>query len=249
MRELHGVAFDDAIAIRVDWRHYIDTFIADCTARHRRNAMPAHLAEQALPHLAAAGDFSPPAQPRLIHMDIHPWNLLARNAQGHWTLSGLIDFGDAIVGNNDLFEALTPPIFMAQSNPLLVKALLDACGLLDVCDAPTLRRQLKLMATALIRPDSDLGFCMQQVPIDGPRATWEQIALQIFPVRVEAAGEIAWSAMARSIAGAASGGARCQRSRPATWAVRRTARKPNTTSLSGRVEATACHQCAALRFA
>jgi len=34
----------------------------------------------------------------------------------------------------------------------------------------------------LIRPDSDLGFCMQQVPISGPRDTWEQIALQMFPL-------------------------------------------------------------------
>ncbi|UKE48270.1 hypothetical protein [Xanthomonas cerealis] len=50
----------------------------------------------------------------------------------------------------------------------------------DGDDAPTLRRQL--MVAALIRPDCDLGVCMQQAPVSGPRATWEQIALQMFHV-------------------------------------------------------------------
>ena len=180
LRELRSVTFDVDIAIRVDWQHYIGTLVSACPARHQRKAMPAHLAEQVMPYIEAAGDFSLPAQPRLIHMDIHPWNLMAHNDQGHWTLSGLIDFGDAIVGNCDRFELLTPLIFMAQGNPILVKALLDSYGLLNDYDAPTLRRQL--MATALIRPDSDVGFCMQQVPVSGPRETWEQIALQMFPL-------------------------------------------------------------------
>lgn len=180
LRELRSITFDADIAIRVDWQQYIGTLVSDCMARHRRRAMPAHLAEQVMPYLAAAGDFSQAAQARLIHMDIHPWNLMARQDQGQWTLCGLIDFGDAIVGNCDRFELLTPLMFMAQGNPILVQALLDSYGLQGDCDAPTLRRQL--MASALIRPDSDVGFCMQQVPVSGPRDTWEQIALQMFPM-------------------------------------------------------------------
>lgn len=180
LRELRGVTVDVDMAIRVDWQQYIDTLVSACSARHQRKAMPAHLAQQVMPYLAAAGDFSPPAQARLIHMDIHPWNLMARHDQGRWLLTGLIDFGDAIVGNCDRFELLTPLMFMAQGDPILVKALFDSYGLLNDYDAPTLRRQL--MATALIRPDSDVGFCMRQVPVSGPRDTWDQIALQMFPV-------------------------------------------------------------------
>jgi hygromycin-B 7''-O-kinase len=180
LRELRDVTFDADIAIRVDWPHYIGALVSACLARHQRKAMPAHLAQQVIPYLEAAGDFSPPAQPRLIHMDIHPWNLMAHNDEGRWRLSGLIDFGDAIVGNCDRFELLTPLMFMAQGNPILVQALLDSCGVLDDYDAPTLRRQL--MATALIRPDSDVGFCMRQVAVTGARETWEQIALQLFPM-------------------------------------------------------------------
>lgn len=179
LRELRGIPVEADSAIGVEWPHYIDKLLGACLARHQRKAMPPHLAQQVMPYLAAAGDFSPAGQARLIHMDIHPWNLMARKDHGQWALSGLIDFGDAIVGHCDRFELLTPLMFMAQGHPVLVQALLDSYGLLDAA-GPTLRRQL--MAAALIRPDSDVGFCMQQVPVSGPRDTWEQVALQLFPV-------------------------------------------------------------------
>lgn len=35
---------------------------------------------------------------------------MARNDHGQWTLSGPLDFGDAIVGHCDLLELLTPLI-------------------------------------------------------------------------------------------------------------------------------------------
>lgn len=180
LRELHDVVFDADIAIHVDWPHYVDALVSSCLARHQRAAMPAHLAAQVMPYIEAAGNFSQPGRPRFIHMDIHPWNLMARKEHGHWTLTGLLDFGDAIIGNCNRFELLTPLMFMAQGDPRLVQALFGSYGLLSGYDAPTLRRQL--MVTALIRPDSDVGFCMRQVPVSGRRETWEQVALQMFPV-------------------------------------------------------------------
>lgn len=180
LRELRGVEFDPEIAIRVDWSSYIQDLIDACLARHQRTGMPAHLLEQVLPYLAAAGDFALGFDARFMHMDIHPWNLMAEQVQGAWTLTGLLDFGDAIVGNNDRFELLTPMIFMAQGDAALIQALLESYGLLDDEDTSALQRQL--MAFALIRPDSNVGFCMQQVPVTGPRDNWEQIARQIFPM-------------------------------------------------------------------
>ncbi|OAX56514.1 hypothetical protein A6R73_13450 [Xanthomonas translucens pv. poae] len=69
---------------------------------------------------------------------------------------------------------------LAQGNPLLATALLDAYGVRDGDAAPTLRR--RRMAAAWIRPDCDRGVCMQQVPVSGSRGTGERIALQMFPV-------------------------------------------------------------------
>ena len=180
LRELRNVTFDESVSIKVDWQSYVQHLIGACLARHQRRGMPAHLLEQVMPYIEAAGEFANPSESRFIHMDIHPWNLMAAKDEERWTLTGLLDFGDAIVGNCDRFELLTPMIFMAQGNSILIKALIDSYGLLGDCSAQTLQRQL--MAFALIRPDSDVGFCMQQVPVSGPRDTWEQIAEQIFPM-------------------------------------------------------------------
>ncbi|MES2160809.1 MAG: aminoglycoside 3'-phosphotransferase/choline kinase family protein [Pseudomonadota bacterium] len=180
LRELRGVAFDDDIAIKVDWPSYVRGLVDGCMARHQRRMMPEGLLDQVLPYIAAAQDFAQQGTLRFIHMDIHPWNLMAKQEEGRWKLTGLLDFGDAIVGNSDRFELLTPMIFMAQGSPVLFKALLDSYGAIGDISPSALLRQLT--ACMLVRPDSDVMFCMQQVPASGPRDNWEQIAAQIFPI-------------------------------------------------------------------
>ncbi|MES2039824.1 MAG: aminoglycoside 3'-phosphotransferase/choline kinase family protein [Pseudomonadota bacterium] len=180
LREIRSVRFDAGIAIKVDWPVYIRDLIAGCMVRHERRKMPEGLLSQVMPYIEAVGDFARAGDLRFIHMDVHPWNLMAQQEQGLWKLSGLLDFGDAIVGNNDRFELLTPMIFMAQGNPLLLQSLLEAYGEVDEISTSTLQHQLTTYM--LIRPDSDVTFCMQQVPSSGPRDTWEQVAVQMFPV-------------------------------------------------------------------
>lgn len=180
LRELRDVTFDHDIAIRVDWQNYIRDLISACYARHQRNGMPEELLAQVLPYIEGSGDLTIAAELRFMHMDIHPWNLMAQCENGQWHLTGLLDFGDAIVGNSDRFELLTPLIFMAQGNPVLASALIESYGLLKDDEMTDLQQQL--MAYALIRPASDVGFCMQYVPTTGPRETWAQIARQMFPV-------------------------------------------------------------------
>ncbi len=180
LRELRTVTFDEHIAIKVDWPSYVQDLVAGCLARHQRRMMPAGLLEQVLPYIEAADDFAAAGELRFIHMDIHPWNLMAKQEEGSWKLHGLLDFGDAIVGGSDRFELLTPMIFMAQGNPVLLKALLESYGAIGDISAAALQQQLA--ACMLIRPDSDVMFCLRQVPVSGPRDTWAQIAAQVFPV-------------------------------------------------------------------
>lgn len=180
LRELRAVPFAGDSAIRADWPTYTEQLITSCVARHQRRNMPAGLLGQVLPYLESAGDFLAPAQARFIHMDVHPWNLMARQAGGRWRLDGLFDYGDAIIGNSGLLELLTPMIFMAQGDAALLHALLDGYGMRGAVSAATLRHQLA--ATMLVRPDSDVTFCMRQVPVSGPRDTWQQVAAQMFPL-------------------------------------------------------------------
>lgn len=179
LREFRSVSFDETIAIKVDWPSYIQNLISSCMARHQHRNMSEGLLAQVMPYLDASGDFAKATEARFIHMDIHPWNLMAEQENGRWKLTGLLDFGDAIVGNSDRFELLTPLMFMAQGNPVLAQSLLDSYGVVDEVGTTGLQRELT--ACMLVRPDSDVGFCMQQVPATGPRETWEQVARQLFP--------------------------------------------------------------------
>lgn len=180
LRELRTVTFDENISIKVDWSSYMQDLVSGCLARHERRRMPSGLLAQVLSYIEETDDLANSGELRFIHMDIHPWNLMAKQKDGQWKLDGLLDFGDAIVGRSDRFELLTPMIFMGQGNPLLLKALLESYDAIGDISASALQRQLA--ACMLIRPDSDVMFCMQQVPITGPRDTWEQIAAQIFPI-------------------------------------------------------------------
>ncbi|WP_317204142.1 aminoglycoside 3'-phosphotransferase/choline kinase family protein [Janthinobacterium sp.] len=99
LRELRTVTFDEDIAIKVDWPSYLQDLVSGCLARHKRRMMPEGLLAQVLPYIVAAGDFAKSGELRFIHMDIHPWNLMANQEDGRWKLDGLLDFGDAIVGS------------------------------------------------------------------------------------------------------------------------------------------------------
>lgn len=178
LRELRAIPLAEDCVMHMDWSAYLDTLVSGCVARHRRNGMPESLSAQVMPYLRASGDFAPAGAARFIHMDFHPWNLMARQSDGQWRLDGLLDFGDAIIGNSDWFELLTPAIFMAQGQPALLAALCDSYGI-SALNTATVQRLLT--ATMLIRPDSNVMFCMQQVPVCGPRDRWEQIAPQMFP--------------------------------------------------------------------
>ncbi|MEB0139410.1 MULTISPECIES: aminoglycoside 3'-phosphotransferase/choline kinase family protein [unclassified Undibacterium] len=180
MRELRALPVDENSAIKPAWPAYLDDLLASCLARHRRNKMPAGLLAQVLPYIERSGGFGQAGALRLIHMDIHPGNLMAKPEDGRWRLDGLLDFGDSIIGNTDRFELLTPMIFMAQGNRLLLKTLIEAYGGLGALSVPELQRQLT--AYMLIRPDCDVMFCLQQVPASAARDTWEQIAAQVFPI-------------------------------------------------------------------
>ena len=181
MRELRQLPVPAASTLLVDdWPGYIAKATADCMDRHRRCEVPAPLLDAVMPYLAAAGELGNRDELHFIHMDLHPWNLMAVERQGEWQLSGLLDFGDAVIGRSALLEIATPALFMAQGNRELLSALLDAYGCQDCSDPAALARDL--MATSLIRPCSDITFVMAQVPISGPRDSWQQVAAQLFPL-------------------------------------------------------------------
>ncbi len=114
-----------------------------------------------------------------VHMDLHPWNLMVDKIEGQWRLTGVVDFGDASFAYNPFFELLTPCCFMAQGQSELYAELLAGYQCLSIAKANEL--QDVMMATALLRPASDINFVMQQIGEISPRDNWQQVAQQLFP--------------------------------------------------------------------
>jgi len=179
-RELHQLALPADNKMKVNWAEYIEQLREDCLPRHKRKGVSEDLVAQIEPYLAGKELVFDDGVDLFIHMDLHPWNLMVEQKDGLYRLSGVLDFGDAIVGRSRLLELLTPLLFMCQGNAELVQALLESYALFEVGDKEMVREQL--MAIALLRPACDFNFVLSQVPQTGERDTWQQISRQLFPL-------------------------------------------------------------------
>ncbi|MCW8879552.1 MAG: aminoglycoside phosphotransferase family protein [Kangiellaceae bacterium] len=188
MNELHQLELPTESRLRPDWQSYYQKLSDDCVPRHSRKKLPEVLVSQIEDYLtqhdadnySVLEDLNSNESDIFIHMDLNPWNLMVEEQDSEYKISGVLDFGDAIIGRSKLLELATPLLFMCQGNAELCSLLLENYQLLDCSNSESLRT--RLMAVSLLRPACDFNFVLQQVPEAGPRDNWEDIAGQLFPV-------------------------------------------------------------------
>jgi hygromycin-B 7''-O-kinase len=148
-RQMQCLSLDGAPLFRAGLDAYASFFNnqrAKCLANHRQwQSLPGHLIDQLEDYLLPVEILVDPLVPHgLIHADITRDHILGRLEAGRWVTLGLIDFGDARVGN--LFYDLPAlHIDLFRCDKRLLRAYLDAYGLED-------RRQFahKAMSAALL---------------------------------------------------------------------------------------------------
>jgi len=185
---MHGIKLTESSSLRLDWKAYYQELSEDCIPRHQRKGLPKSLVSQINEYLESTGqntyevldDLKESEGDLFIHMDLHPWNIMVEEQAGDYSVSGILDFGDAVVGRSKLLELATPLLFLCQGNPELCKTLLENYKFLPEVDRSALKQ--KLMAVSLLRPACDFNFVLSQVPQTGPRENWSQIADQLFPI-------------------------------------------------------------------
>lgn len=154
MQRLHRVPLKRAPALEVDWRAFLESRRETAVVRHRDGGAPERwLAEipsffaRVLPTLAVA--------PRaLLSADIHAEHLLVDARGAHPTLTGLLDFGDALVGD-PAYEMVTPAVFVVRGRVDVMKALLAGYGIPREARTPELRE--RLMAYELLHRFGNLA--------------------------------------------------------------------------------------------
>ena len=148
-RQMQRLSLDEAPIFRAGLDAYARFFHdqrAKCLANHRQwQSLPGQLIDQLDEYLLPVETLVDPLVPHgLIHADITRDHILGRLEAGRWVTLGLIDFGDARVGNV-FYDLAALHIDLFRCDKRLLRAYLEAYGLED-------RRQFnrKAMSAALL---------------------------------------------------------------------------------------------------
>ena len=182
-RRLHELPIADSALFRPTWAPYRDLLQEQrrqCTSAHRAwQTLPAHLIEQIeafLPPIEALVDWS--SRPHLIHADLTGDHILGRLDGDHWSTLGIIDWGDAMVGDVT-YELIALHLDLFQSDKRLLAAFLDAYGLDELSRATLPARALSV---ALLHRFNVLTVIFELYPQAGEIATLEQLAAALWDI-------------------------------------------------------------------
>lgn len=125
------------------WATFLAGQAERCSERQARFGMPAHLLADLPRYLSSTGDVLPrDFRPVLLTGEYTPGSILVTRRDGAWQVSGLVDFGDAMVGFSE-YDLLGPGTFLAAGDPAHLQALLSGCG--GANDAGLGRRLMRLL--------------------------------------------------------------------------------------------------------
>lgn len=146
LRALHSTPLGDTGALRRDWAPFagwIASQCAACAGRHRdAQILPAHLVAQIPTYLPPVSELLDAASPpRLLHCDLNADHMLVELRDGRWAPTGIIDFGDAKVGDV-LYELVALHIGMFRYDTRLLAHFLRAYGVDDGMRRDFVRRAM-----------------------------------------------------------------------------------------------------------
>jgi hygromycin-B 7''-O-kinase len=142
MRQVHSIDAGALADLPPPWSDFLERQAIGCRARHERLGAPAWLTARVEPFVARGlGQLPATFRPSILTGEYTPFNLLVSRTREGWELSGMIDFGDAMVGFAE-YDLHGPSLFLAAGDPDLLAALLRGYGTLL---SPALRRRLMVL--------------------------------------------------------------------------------------------------------
>lgn len=130
IKEVHSLPTTGLESIDCHWTNFINNQIKHCVAHHQTKNLPIPLLEQIPAYIEEIDKtLSPIDKPVLLTGEYTPMNFLVTQLDGVWHLSGLIDFGDTMLGHCQ-YDLLGPGAFLIQGNKELLSTFLSAYGYL-----------------------------------------------------------------------------------------------------------------------
>jgi hygromycin-B 7''-O-kinase len=110
-----------------------------------------------------------PFEPVFLHADLTDDHWFVREQDGAWHITGLIDFGDAMVGD-PLYEFAAPALFLTQGQPAVQRALLRGYGLADDKETDDKETGARIRAWTLLHRFSLVRDALRCGPEPRPRS-------------------------------------------------------------------------------
>ncbi len=128
IREVHALPTDGLEAIDCHWPQFLEKQKANCVEQHQTKGLPTALLQQLPAYLDASREILPEfKKPVILTGEYTPMNFLVNQVNGVWHISGLIDFGDAMLGLPQ-YDLLGPGAFLIQGDKQLLREFLTAYG-------------------------------------------------------------------------------------------------------------------------
>ncbi|MEN9936560.1 MAG: hypothetical protein RLZZ387_3139 [Chloroflexota bacterium] len=183
VRSIHRLPLEGCISLQPDWdgfAAYLEAQRAGVAARHAGWGMPAHLAAQLdayIPPVAALIDREAP--PAVMHCDLNHDHVLGLEEGGRWRPTGIIDFGDARVGD-PAYELGALHLGLFHSDRRLLRAFLDSYGWEIHPGFPR-----RAMCMALLHECNVLWSVFEDLPHAAEVATLEELEQLVWDVSLE----------------------------------------------------------------
>jgi len=182
MAEVHAIDVGDLKHLEPQWNRFLGEQASACKVRHEKKGMPQWFVKGLDTWLKDSHELlNEPFQSVILTGEYTPFNLLVQPIDGHFRLSGMIDFGDTMIGSAD-YDLLGPSVFLGEGDPLLIRALFSAYGY-DLSDAMTidsLRR--KLLTLQILHRYSDFKSQLRIADWENKVGSFDDLARLIWPL-------------------------------------------------------------------
>jgi len=182
MAKVHALPVAGISDLEPEWNSFLDGQKTRCRARHQHFKMPDWFLSELDRFVERTQSLLVPQPSVILTGEYTPFNLLVDGSPGNWRLSGMVDFGDAMIGFRE-YDFLGPCLFLAEGNPRLVTGLFDGYGYRSFREDKHLRTRLMLLA--ILHRYSNLNFQIR-IPNWASRVrSIDELQQLLFPVAVD----------------------------------------------------------------
>jgi len=185
MAAIHALPLHNAPpALQFDWKAMLGAQRAVCGPAMQLAGVETALVRQIEPYLAATPWSTEQAAPVLVHGDLTHLNFLVSDDMGDWKITGLIDWGDAKIGQRT-HEFISPGVHMYKGDPTTRAQWYRGYGWGDERGAA--HYQHLIMARAMLYYAEDFSHLIQTVQGAMACRDWESMAVAFWHLHEEQA--------------------------------------------------------------